>query len=112
MGECGRGAVKELSARLVAVSPIVGGAAIKGPTAKMMAELGRPLSVVGVAEHYGDFLDGLVIDEADRDAADGLRARGLRVAVASTVMRNDEDKSALAEVALWLAGRIRLADKI
>ncbi len=101
--------VKGAGAPIVAVSPIVGGDAIKGPTAKMMRELGRPVSVEGIATHYGGLLDGLVIDEADSRAADGLRAAGLKVAVVRTVMRTDEDKAALGEVALWLAGRIRAA---
>ena len=92
-------------APVIAVSPIVGGEAIKGPTAKMMRELSRPVSVEGIADHYGDLLDGLVIDPADQGARDRLRARGLRVAVAETVMQTEADKVALAEVVLWLASR-------
>ena len=94
-------------APVIAVSPIVGGKAIKGPTAKMMRELSRPVSVEGIADHYGDLLDGLVIDRADQGARDRLRARGLRVAVAETVMASEADKVALAEVVLWLASRAR-----
>ncbi len=105
-----RDALRGAGAPIVAVSPIVGGTAIKGPTAKMMRELGRPVSVQGIAAHYGDLLDGLVIDEADREAADELRAGGLKVAVAQTVMRSDADKAALGEVVLWLAGRCRGAE--
>ena len=58
---------------VVAVSPIIGGKAVKGPTAKMMAELGLPVDAAAVARHYRDFLDVYIVDEADRDC--GRRAR-------------------------------------
>lgn len=86
---------------LVAVSPIVGGRAIKGPAAKMMDELGIRPSAAWVAEQYGDLLDGIVIDEVDRALADGIR--GPRVLVAQTVMRDAADRARLAGEVLAFA---------
>ena len=54
---------------VVAISPIVGGRALKGPLAKMMSELGVEPSALGVARHYGDVVDGWIIDSLDRDPA-------------------------------------------
>ena len=88
--------IEAAAAPVIAVSPIVGGQAIKGPTAKMMAELGLPTTAKAVAEHYGDLLDGFVIDTLDAAAADDIRALGLEVLVTDTVMRSDADKEALA----------------
>jgi LPPG:FO 2-phospho-L-lactate transferase len=93
------------SAPVVAVSPIVGGRALKGPAAKMMEELGLPCSPIGLAEHYGDRIDGLVIDEADRSHAPELERRGLAVAVTGTVMRGALDRARLArEVVAFASG--------
>ena len=64
-----REALGASDAPVVAVSPIIGGKAIKGPTAKMMAELGMPTTSSAVAVHYGGLLDGFVLDEADADQA-------------------------------------------
>ena len=64
-----RAALAACRAPVVAVSPIIGGRAVKGPTAKMMAELGSPVSARAVAEHYGGLLDGFVLDAADADEA-------------------------------------------
>ena len=97
-------AVPGLQARLraagvpiVAVSPIVGGQAIKGPAAKMMAELGLPVSALSVAEHYGGFIDILLVDRGD-----AALAAPPRLAVADTVMRTLEDREALARTCLQL----------
>ena len=62
-----REALRACAAPVVAVAPIIGGNAVKGPTAKMMRDLGLEVSAETVAEHYADFLDGYVVD--DRDAA-------------------------------------------
>src|SRR5205085_6680976 len=64
-----RDAIKASGAPVVAVSPIIGGQAVKGPTAKMMRELGLEVSAAAVAARYGDLLDGYVVDHADADAA-------------------------------------------
>jgi LPPG:FO 2-phospho-L-lactate transferase len=88
---------------LVAVSPIVGGAALKGPAAKMMAELGLEPSVTALAGHYAGTIDGLVIDRADAGAAAQIEALGIAVRVTGTVMQADEDKLRLAAEALDFA---------
>ncbi len=71
---------------VVAVSPIVDGAALKGPADRLLGELGYEVSCVGVADVYGDLVGTWVIDEADRRHADALRHRGHRVRVTATVM--------------------------
>jgi LPPG:FO 2-phospho-L-lactate transferase len=91
---------------IVAVSPIVGGAAIKGPAAKIMTELGVPASVVGIARHYAGLVDGLVIDAADADLAQEIAAEGIAVRVAPTVMSNSDDRVALARTCLAFAGEL------
>jgi len=98
-----RAALKASPAPVVCVSPIVGGRAIKGPTAKIMTELGLPVTVQAVAEHYRDLLDGLVIDDADADQADHL---GLPVAVTGTVMQTLEDRDRLARAVLDFASAL------
>jgi LPPG:FO 2-phospho-L-lactate transferase len=91
---------------IVAVSPIVGGAAIKGPAAKIMAELGVPASVVGIARHYAGLVDGLVIDTADAAQAPEIAAEGMAVKVAPTVMSNSDDRVALSRTCLAFAGEL------
>jgi LPPG:FO 2-phospho-L-lactate transferase len=81
---------------IVAVSPIVGGAAIKGPAAKMMHELGAAASAVGVARHYGKLIDGWVIDRADAALRSGIEALGCAVVVTDTIMRNRTGSRRLA----------------
>ncbi len=89
---------------VLAVSPIVGGRAIKGPTAKIMAELGLAVSSRTIAAHYGDFLDCLILDRGDADEADAVAALLPRVALADTVMHDEADKIALAREVLAIAG--------
>jgi LPPG:FO 2-phospho-L-lactate transferase len=91
---------------IVAVSPIVGGAAIKGPAAKIMAELGAPVSAVGIARHYAGLVDGLVIDAADAGLAAEIAAEGMAVKVAQTVMSSRDDRVALARACLGFASEI------
>jgi LPPG:FO 2-phospho-L-lactate transferase len=92
-----RAALTEARAPVVAVSPIIGGRAVKGPTARMMAELGLEVSARAVAERYGDLLDVFVADEADAGTLDGLACRAV---LAPTLMRTRGDKVALARVVL------------
>ena len=99
-----RAALEACMAPIVAVSPLVGGAAVKGPAAKMIAELGQAPSVAWVAEHYADLIDGIVVDEADREAAGKIR--GPRVRIAKTVMRSDADRATLAAEILAFAREI------
>lgn len=98
-----RDAMAESGAPVMAVSPIVGGRAIKGPTAKMMAELGQDVSVEGIASHYSDLATHLVIDETDAPLADAVRECGMAASVAPTVMQSLEDRVALARHILSLS---------
>ncbi|MGH7041517.1 MAG: 2-phospho-L-lactate transferase [Acetobacteraceae bacterium] len=96
-----RAALVRTSAPVVAVSPIIGGRAVKGPTAKMMAELGLPVTARAVAEHYAGLLDVFVADPEDAAALEGTETR---VVAAPTLMRTLADKQALARVVLAAAG--------
>ncbi len=98
-----RAAIKACGAPVVAVSPIIGGRAVKGPTAKIMTELGIPVNTTAVAQRYGDLLDGYVIDEADAAEAAGF---GAGVTLAPTLMNTLEDREALARVVLSTADKI------
>ena len=99
-----RAALRAAAAPVIGVSPIVGGRAVKGPTAKMMCELGLDVSNRAIERHYGDLVDAWVIDSADAADATGF-ARSVRVA--PTLMRTDADKDALARVVLELAEELR-----
>jgi LPPG:FO 2-phospho-L-lactate transferase len=90
----------------VAVSPIVGGRAIKGPAARMLETMGHEVSAVGVAALYAGLLDGLAIDEADAHLAPRIEALGLRVLVSPTVMGGPEDRARLAAAVLAFAGEL------
>jgi LPPG:FO 2-phospho-L-lactate transferase len=101
-----------LAARRVpalAVSPIIGGRALKGPAAKMMAELGIPVSSLAIARHYGALIDGLLIDEEDRDLLGASEAEDPKLYLAKTVMKTREDRIALARDCLALVARQGLA---
>jgi len=89
---------------ITAVSPIVAGAALKGPADRLMAELGVESSVVGVARLYAPWVSTLVIDEADRASASAVEAEGVRCVVAPTVMSSPERAAALAELVLEAHG--------
>lgn len=101
-------AIRDASAPVVAVSPIVGGAALRGPADELFRSLGGEPSAVGVAAHYRErhpgLLDALVIDVADTDLAEHVRATGIDAVVEPTVMRDDADRRRLAEAILarWL----------
>jgi len=102
-----RGALEASTAPVVAVSPIIGGRAIKGPTAKMMRELGMAPSAAAVAQHYGDLLDGFVLDVEDEASADDVRALGIEALVTTTVMTNLVDRMNLARSVLEFAAALR-----
>lgn len=84
----------------VAVTPIVGGQAIKGPAAKMLAELGHDVSALGVARTYKGLIDGFVLDRTDAALAGQVEALGMKVHVTDTMMRDDADKQRLARETL------------
>lgn len=91
-----REALRGTSAQVIAVSPIVGDAAVSGPAADLMAPQGWPVSIVGVARAYQDFLDVLVVDKADAERGQALESAKLRVHSTNTIMRSAADKANLA----------------
>lgn len=91
----------------VAVSPIVGGQALKGPAAKIMRELGHEPSALQVAEHYRGLIDGLVVDEADGGLAADVEALGMRAFVTDTIMRDAAGAEALARRTLSFLGELQ-----
>ena len=99
-----RGMREALIARAVpcvALSPIVGGEAIKGPAAKMMAELNYPVTATAVSDYYRGVINGFVYDERDSE----LKIDGLRTNTFDTIMRSDEDRVVLARKMLqWIEG--------
>jgi LPPG:FO 2-phospho-L-lactate transferase len=97
-----RDALRETSARVGAVSPIIGSAAVSGPAGTLMKATGLDVSIAGLAEAYRDFLDFLVADESDADAARTLTSGSLQVHCASIMMGSIEDKARLARTALTL----------
>lgn len=101
-----RQALRAAAAPVVAVTPIVGGAALKGPTGKIMAELDLPVSASAVARHYAGLIDGFVIDR--RDGAEAHEVT-VPVAVEQTIMCTEADKVALARSVLAFCDRLRAA---
>jgi len=98
-----REAIKASSAPVIAISPIVAGIAIKGPTAKMMKELDMPSTALSVAEYYGDLLDGFVLDNSDQELQSELQDQGLSVLTTATIMKGLQDRINLAEDVLAFA---------
>jgi len=88
----------------LAVSPIIGGQALKGPAAKMMAELGSPVSSLAVARHYGKLIDALLIDEVDHELIAARTEMDPALHVEKTVMKTREDRIGLARACLALLG--------
>lgn len=88
----------------IGVSPIVGGKALKGPAAKMMAELGLEVSPLGVADYLQGGLTGFVLDHVDEAYQEPITALGLRTLVTGTIMMNNEDRIKLAQEVLEFAG--------
>ena len=104
-----RAAIEGAAAPVVAVSPIVGGQAIKGPAAPLMTALGYEVSARGVAQCYAGLIDALVIDNLDAPLADDIRALGVEVVVTDTIMRGPAEKRALAQAALDAVRALRAA---
>jgi len=93
--------IRDRDVPVIAVSPIIGGKAIKGPLAKMMAEFGMPLDVASIAQHYAGLADVLVVDNADA----GVVFEGPKKCVSKTLMTTLQDKIALAKVVLDIAAK-------
>ncbi len=97
-----RAAVKRKPA--VAVSPIIGGAAVRGPAAKMYAEMGIQPSALAVAEHYRGLARGLVIDDVDSELGESISRYDMRVLTTRTLMKTPQDRRQLAEDVLNFIG--------
>ncbi len=100
-----RDALRQTDALVAAVSPIVGNSAVTGPAGVLLASQGFAVSIAGVADFYRDFLDLLIVDSQDADAAAKFRERGEsgtapRVHITSTIMRNNNDRVALGRSAI------------
>jgi LPPG:FO 2-phospho-L-lactate transferase len=99
-----RDALKSTPARVVAVSPLVGGRALKGPADRMLRDQGMEANAVSIARLYEDFLDVLVIDQVDKDLKPQIEALGVEVVVTDTIMSSMEKKCALARTVIKAAG--------
>jgi LPPG:FO 2-phospho-L-lactate transferase len=97
-----REALRARKKKVVAICPIVGGKSLKGPSDKMLAELGYEPSALGVAKLYADFTGTFVIDPADKAQTAGIRKLGLKVEVIPTVMTTRAQKRELARALLAL----------
>ena len=105
-----RGALAETPAQVVAVSPIIGTAAVSGPAGVLMSAQGLPVSIAGIASAYGDFLDVLVADNSDRESARHFEShsryeknRTRQIHCTNILMSKPEDREALARTVLSLA---------
>jgi LPPG:FO 2-phospho-L-lactate transferase len=103
-----RAAIEAAPGPRVAVSPIVGGKALKGPADQMLATLGYEVSAAGVAALYGHTIDGLVIDSSDAELAARIEAMGTRVLVTEAVMHSDADRARLARETLDFAQQFQV----
>jgi len=102
-----RDALAASKAIKIGVSPIVGGKALKGPADQMLAGQGVEVSAYGVATGYVGLLDGFVVDEADADDAERIRALGIAAQVTNTVMQSDADRETLAGAVLAFASALQ-----
>lgn len=100
-----REALRKRREEVVAVCPLVGGKSLKGPSDKMMAELGHEVSAAGVASLYRDICATFIIDQADEATSAAIEALAMRAVVRPTVMRTIEDKERLARHVLALVAR-------
>jgi LPPG:FO 2-phospho-L-lactate transferase len=99
-------ALASSSAPKVAVSPIVGGRALKGPADRMLASLGHEVSATGVARMYAGLVDGMVVDRTDEGERAGIEALGMRALATESVMRDAEDRARLASETLEFSAEL------
>ncbi len=100
-------ALLNATAPIIAVTPIIGGEAVKGPAAKLMRELGAEPSATAVAEHYADFINGFVLDVRDAHLKDQIEDMGLGVLVTDTLMHSDDDRARLGCEVVTFADALR-----
>jgi LPPG:FO 2-phospho-L-lactate transferase len=99
-------ALKACAAPIIAVTPLIAGKAVKGPTAKIMEELGLETSTATIVDHYADLIDGFVLDRKDAASEGGL---GLPALVANTLMQSFDDKTVLAMACLGFCRQLHRA---
>jgi LPPG:FO 2-phospho-L-lactate transferase len=102
-----RQAIQDSDATVVAISPIVGGNVIKGPLLEMFKGLNMDPSVLGIAKHYADLIDALIIDKVDADWTEQVEEIGLHCHVTGTIMDSAEKKQALAASTVQLIERLQ-----
>ena len=95
--------IVECGVPVLAVSPIIGGKAVKGPAAAMMASLGLEVSALGVARHYLGLVDHMIIDRKDEAASTDIRHLGMHATATGTLMKDLADKTRLARDVVDLA---------
>ena len=95
-----RRALEDTTAPVVAITPIIGGRALKGPAAAMLRDLGHEVSAAGVAAVYNDLVDVFVLDTEDKELSETIEQIGIRPAVTHTLMKTLDDKRRLAEFVL------------
>jgi len=93
-----RAALIKTKAKITAISPIIAGETIKGPAVKMMKEMGIEASALGVAQHYRDFLDVMIIDTKDKELKRRIEKLGIKTVVTNTIMKNNKIKKELAQI--------------
>ncbi|HSX08622.1 MAG TPA: 2-phospho-L-lactate transferase [Candidatus Saccharimonadales bacterium] len=93
-------ALKKTKANIAAISPIISGATIKGPADKMMKAMGIEVSAVGVAKHYRDFLDVMIVDNKDKKLIKEINSWGIKAIATDTIMKNKKIKKELASTVL------------
>jgi LPPG:FO 2-phospho-L-lactate transferase len=101
-----RSAIQSATVPVIAVSPIVDGAAIKGPTAKIMNELGKDVSPIEISRHYRSVIDAMIIDEIDNQNIPDIAALDVEVSCAQTVMKTIDDRIDLARNVIQFAASI------
>ena len=92
-----RRSIAESKKPRVAVSPLINGQSVKGPTTKIMDELGLKTNVLTIAQHYKDYVDGIVIDTSDQGYIGQIESMGIHVKLSNIMMNNDDDKKRVAE---------------
>ena len=102
-----RQALDAAAAPVVAVSPLIAGKVVKGPADRMMQSLGMRADALGVAQHYQDYCDGIVIDRQDVDLIPEIEALGMRARCADILMISQSDKAALAAALIDMAGAFK-----
>ena len=100
-------ALENRTVPVVAISPIISGMAVKGPAAKMFGEMGMKPSASAISRHYGDRIDGLIIDSCDAHLAGDIEETGTKVHIVPTLMKNTEDEQLLAKDVLAFAEALK-----